>query len=439
MKHTLTVARALLKSAGGAVSLRSALTTLLLAPLAQLPAAADTTETGRFVRADGAGLTRAGAPFRAIGFNQPDLFSSVLLHEAEGRAKSFEAIADASRSGVRFLRFWASGFWPRDMKLYFADKPAYWARMDEVFRHAREKDVMLVPSLFWMSYLWSDLCDEPRSKIADPNSKTYQAMRTYATELVSRYKDDPNVLMWELGNEYFLSADLDASCIPKANGAGAKHLGTRPARTREDSLTTEALVAFRANMTAHLHAIDPNHLVSSGDSGPRPHSRSLRESFPKGVWKEDSLADHRASLRQGQARPLDVVSIHYYGNMDGSFPPDEKPSRVGGLSNQGLELLTEYARAATSAGMPLFVGELGQHAPFITEDPEARFARAAIDLLEKEGGDLIAIWAWHFPPHPKYTVSGSTYPALLKGVSEFNCRHAYGDSAQRPATGQQTR
>ena len=425
MKHTMKTTLTLL-------------TALLLAPLAALQAA-DPTGADRFVRAEGAGLTRAGIPFRAVGFNQPDLVSSFLLNADEGRAKSFEAIDDASRSGVRFLRFWASGFWPRDMKLYFADKPAYWARMDEVFRHARERDVMLVPSLFWMSYLWSDLCDEPRGEIADPNSKTYQAMRTYATELVSRYKDDPNVLMWELGNEYTLSVDLDLSHIPKDSGAGAKHLGTRPARTREDSLTTEALVAFRANMTAHLHAIDPNHLVTSGDSGPRPHSRSLRESFPKGVWKEDSLADHMASLRQSQARPLDVISIHYYGNMDGGFPPDEKPARVGGLSVQGLELLQEYARTATAAGTPFFVGELGQHTPRFSDDPEARFACASIDLLEKEGADLIAIWVWHFLPHPRETLTGSACPSLMKRISQFNRQHAYGDLSQRPATGQQRR
>jgi hypothetical protein len=125
--------------------------------------------------------------------------------------------------------------------------------------------------------------------------------------------------------------------------------------------------------------------------------------------------------------------------MDGSFPPDEKPSRVGGLSDQGLELQREYARTAAAAGMPFFVGELGKHTPYITSDPEARFACAAIDPREKEGGDLITIWARHFPPHPKYIVSGSTYPALLKRVSEFNCQHAYGDTAQHPATCQQPR
>jgi mannan endo-1,4-beta-mannosidase len=418
------------------------ITALLLAPLAALQAA-DPTGADRFVRAEGAGLTRAGIPFRAVGFNQPDLVSSFLLNADEGRAKSFAAIDDASRSGVRFLRFWASGFWPRDMKLYYADKAAYWARMDEIFRHAREKDVMLVPSIFWQHYLWPDLCDEPRGKIADPESKTYQAMRTYATELVTRYKDDPNVLMWELGNEYFLEADLNASDRPKADGAGSKELGTRPVRKVDDSLTTDMLLSFYANMTAHIHAIDPNHLVTSGDRGPRPTSRSLRENFPKQVWEEDSLDDHLANLRNSQPRPLDVMSIHCYGNMDGGYLPDEASTlglkTVGGLSLRGMELMTEFARTANAAGMPLFVGELGQHPPYITEDPEARFACAAIDLLEKEGGDLIAIWAWHFPAHPKYTVTGSTYPALLKRVSEFNRQHAYGALSQRPATGQQRR
>ena len=257
------------------------LAALLIASLGRLYGATTPADADRFVRAEGTALTRAGKPFKAAGFNQPDLFGAILKDDVKGRAKSFAAIDDASRSGVRFLRFWASGFWPNEMKLYLTDKPAYWARMDDLFRHAREKDVMLVPSLFWQHYLWSDLCDEPLNKIADPNSKTYQAMLTYATELVTRYKDDPNVLMWELGNEYFLEADLNASDRPKADGAGAKHLGTRPVRKVDDSLTTEMLLSFYANMTVSIHAADPHHLVTSGDRGPRPTSRSLRESFPK--------------------------------------------------------------------------------------------------------------------------------------------------------------
>jgi len=450
MKHTptRTVARIPRKSAWQAVDrpglnqlrqlspLRLHLTALLLTPLAALHAAdvpaknsdipVTAAEGGRFVHAEGAGLTRSGTPFRAIGFNQPDLFRSLLLDGEAGRKKSFTAIEDAGRSEVRFLRFSASGFWPREMKLYTEDPVAYWQRMDDLSRHAREQGVMLVPSIFWNNYLWPDLCDEPLGAIVGPASRTNAAMRKYAAELVSRYKDDPNVLMWELGNEYFLAADLNAAHHPQAAGAGAAHLGTRPERTQEDSLTSAMLRAFYTDMTSHIRTLAPNHLVTSGDAGPRSTSRSLRESFPKTVWREDSLRDHLAALLDANPAPLDVMSVHYYGNLKGEFPPGAPGESVGGLSTRGLDLLTSMARTANAARMPLFVGELGQHDPRFIEDPDARFACAAIDLLEKEGADLIAIWAWHFPHHPQETVTGSTYPALMKQVRQFNLQHASG-------------
>jgi hypothetical protein len=57
---------------------------------------------------------------------------------------------------------------------------------------------------------------------------------------------------------------------------------------------------------------------------------------------------------------------------------------------------------------------------------------AADRFVRAEGGDLIAIWAWHFPQHPKYSVSGLTYPSLLRRISEFNKKHAYGGPSQHP-------
>jgi hypothetical protein len=65
---------------------------LLLVLTARLTAATETTGAGHFVQAEGSGLTRAGVTFRAVGFNQPDLFSSVLINADEDRAKSFAAI-----------------------------------------------------------------------------------------------------------------------------------------------------------------------------------------------------------------------------------------------------------------------------------------------------------------------------------------------------------
>jgi hypothetical protein len=101
-----------------------------------------------------------------------------------------------------------------------------------------------------------------------------------------------------------------------------------------------------------------------------------------------------------------------------------KPAHVGGLSTRGLELLTAQVRAVSDVGRPLFVGELGQHDPSLRDDPDARFLLAAIDLLEKEGADLIGIWAWHFPQHEQHNVTGSTYPAVMNRIREFNRKYA---------------
>lgn len=78
------------------------LAALLLASVVHLPAA------DLFVRAEGTALTRAGKPFKAAGFNQPDLFGAMLHDDVKGRAKSFAAIDDASRSGVREGYFFIS-------------------------------------------------------------------------------------------------------------------------------------------------------------------------------------------------------------------------------------------------------------------------------------------------------------------------------------------
>lgn len=379
-----------------------------------------------FVQADGPGLVRNGRPFRAVGFSQPDLFSSVLLGGEEGRRKSFDAIRDARRSGVRFLRFWASGFWPRDMKRYFADPAGYWAAMDEVFAFASQQDVMLIPSIFWQTYLWPDLCDEPRRAIADPSSRTYAAMRAYLETLVSRYRDDPNVLLWEIGNEYYLEADLNPKYHAKAMGAGGRNLGTRAERTQDDALTSETLRAFYVDVAAHIRRLDAHHLIAGGDSGPRPTSRSLRASFPRNVFAPDSLRDYVNSMLEACPAPLDVLSIHFYGNPNGTFPPGKPTQRVGGVSTRSPDMLASLARAARSVRTPLMVGELGQMDPDIRDDPKAHFMRSAIDLLEREGASLIGLWVWRFPPQPQWTVAGDRYPKLMRRVRSFNRRYAQG-------------
>jgi len=373
-----------------------------------------------FVTRDGVKLLLDGKEYRAIGANQPDLFTAVLLTGDEGRRKTLDAVLDAEKNKIAFFRFWASGFWPVDMKLYFEDPDAYWKRMDEVFALCRQHNVKLIPSVFWQMFLWSDLCDEPLRAVLDPNSKTYAAMRKYARELVSRYKDDPNVLCWEIGNEYSTHANLNLAEIPDAGGAGAAHLGTRPKRILEDSLTSDMMRQFMKDITAYIKSVDPNHLVTSGDAHPRETSWSLRENFPKHVWVKDTMRQFLSSLMASQPEPLDVMSVHHYGRLE----PDASDPSLADVSMHSREFLTAMVRCIHASRTPVLVGELGCVKPSVREDPQAHYIRAVIDLLEAERASLVAIWAWHFPWQEDNDIRGETHPVLMKRIIEFNEKYA---------------
>ncbi|MCX7817856.1 MAG: DUF4038 domain-containing protein [Kiritimatiellae bacterium] len=400
--------------AGSAAGVASALISVLVGTAGSAPAFEQ-------VSVRGEELIAGGRPYRAIGVNHPPLFSAWLTEADAGLTNSFSALDDAATSGVAFVRFWASGFWPRDMRAYFERPTAYWAAMDAVVERAERLGVRLLPSLFWMSFLWPDLCDEPRGAIAVAGSKTRVAMERYVRELVGRYRGRPVILMWEIGNEYNLEADLDFTSRPRAMGAGAPHLGTRPVRGPQDNLTTAMLSVFLAEMAALVRELDPGRPVTSGHSHPRAQSRALRESYPRPNWTADTLGEHLASFALQHPAPLDVWSVHFYGALAPPARPAEP--RIEGRHPQSIDMLAEYARAARRAGRPLLVGELGLATEAGGAEDRRRFVLAAVDALEREGADLIALWVWHFPQQAHYNLTGRDDPELLATVREFNRRY----------------
>ena len=142
--------------------------------------------------------------------------------------------------------------------------------MDALFQLCRDHNIKLVPSLGVLGK-WNLDCGEFRTAVLDPESKTHEATYRYVREFVSRYADDPTVLMWELGNEHFLFADVDMEGRA-AHGSGIypeNATNVRETYSREDSFTFDMLVEFHKEITAYIKSLDPNHLVTSGDSGPR--------------------------------------------------------------------------------------------------------------------------------------------------------------------------
>ena len=379
-----------------------------------------------FVRAEGTRLTLDSQPYRAVGVNIPHLaqaymgtwhhWKSLYGTQAAMRQSVIDAVVDAERCDMRFVRFFGTPGYPKGTaELYLKDKSEYWRQMDELFALCRQHNLKLVPSLGTL-FTWSSVCGEPRTAILNPQSKTYAAAYGYVREFVTRYKDDPIVLMWELENEAFLHADVDMTGQPAPpkgvfpDGAAAAY---RAACTAEDSLRFDTLVRFYLDMTAFIKGLDANHLVTSGDSGVREESLCRRQTFPKFKWHQDTLSEHLANLVESQPKPLDVFSVHDYGNFSQKKKVDNLPA---------LEYVRDRIRALHAAGRPVFIGELGQMNPAFHDDPEARWTRAALDVFDQEGVALIALWVWHFPWQDKdhNIPSGASQPLLMKRVAEFN-------------------
>lgn len=391
------------------------------------------------IRPSGHKLMLEGKEYRAIGVNMPHLswawsgtwvlidgngaeeVGEVVYHsKAEAKEAIRTGIKEAAASGAEFIRYFASPGFPREIAaLYARDEAAYWKSMDELLALCRAHGLRVVPSLYPAFFGWHLYFGEPGSALADPQSKTYKAVMSYMRQFVTRYKEDPVILMWELSNEILLESDVDK----KGHEAFPPYVyaphTTEYAETwsRADSLTWDMIQRIYKDQTGLIKSLDPTRAVTSGDAYARPECTSRRETFPDFELKPDTFREWLANNLMGQCEPLDVFSIHVYGR-----PGESDPTQPWGLSS--LEQMRSMIQAAHAARMPVFIGELGQEDPSFQDDSEAKWTRAAIDVAEEEGVSLIALWVWHFPWQPDRTLSAETHPKLVERMREFNERYA---------------
>lgn len=176
-----------------------------------------------------------------------------------------------------------------------------------------------------------------------------------------QYKDDPTIMMWELGNE------------PRCKGSGLY--------PPSPDCSVDDLLAWADEISQHINSIDQNHLISVGDEG--------FYCYEDGVdWTED-CTEGVDTVAFAQLPEIDVLSYHLY--------PDHWSKDVA-WSNEWIERHLQDARQIRK---PSVLGEFG------LQDKSMRNPtyKAWTDTIFWQKGSGVLYWML-----AGYEDSGSYYP-----------------------------
>ena len=370
-----------------------------------------TTPTSPVIRVGKAGgVLRAGKPYRAIGINYFSAFSRTLENPNDtSYREGFDVIVQHK---IPFIRFMACPFYPKDWDLYKKDKEAYFARLDGVIKAAEERNLGLIPSLFWWSQCVPDLVGEPGNQWGNPESKTIAFMRQYIKDVVGRYAKSPAIWGWELGNEYSLSADLND---PQNRPPVVVAFGTPEKRTDADDLSHDQIATAAREFAKAVRTVDPDHLITTGHSLPRQSAEHLRNAH---TWEHDTHDDLVKNLIDSTPDPNNLISVHVYPfDIKDRFP--EKTTTYN-------EILSLCMKAAAQSGKALFVGEFGSPDTEKEGGPEEarKQCLAQIAAIEAANVPLSAIWVFDLPQQESFiNISTTNHRAyLLEEIMKANER-----------------
>ncbi len=360
-----------------------------------------------FLQRKGTELVLDEKPLKLISVNKFDLFLR-FLEGGEAKQQAIRAIEEAARHGFMVMRFAGVGFYPSHMRNW-ANEKVYWGAFDQLVQTAKTNGVRLIPVINWNLYLFPDMANEcVQDMLTNPDSRSRQYLWLYTHQLVSRYKDEPAVLFWELTNEMNLLADLEFMSPYGRSDLNPVHEGTAFMRLRRDHFTTEQMIPFLREWAQFIRQIDPNHLIGSGFSAPRSSAQHLRRAAGKGDWTPDSEQEMQTYLRDTHPDPVDLISVHFYRKHDNL--------RFGNSDEDSAKVLDAFMRAAQRIGKPLYIGETGDD---YAERPNTPFLRDVLNRASEHNIPLTLIWDW-MSPGDAYDVNPERTPQVVQMMQETN-------------------
>jgi|GEM_PF-427260 len=271
-----------------------------------------------FVYRSGNKLMLNGSPYKFVGYNAFGMFG------CEGSAWTraqmdtyFAALPPASMT-----RIWAAHLYGTAM-------------IDQAVASAAAHNQKLIMTL-----------NNDTGDCVDDNAKTtswyasgYKTGNylTWVHDAVTKYKDSPAVGMWEVINE-----------------AGQT--------SNKQVLDGTTMKNFYQDVASRIKAIDPNHLVSTGDNGDNNY-----------------IGGATGFKTAGSAAAIDVLSLHDYASDYGA-PGVMSPSYAGLKS------------AADSLSKPIIIGEINDKACSLSKTTRAANVKNSIDTYLANGAAGVAVW-----------------------------------------------
>ena len=299
--------------------------------------------TSPFVTRSGTAFYLNGAPFKFAGFNiyQANSIGNCSYTMGNGSA------LDTALSSIGPMQVFRTWFFQAEATNNGARD---WSAFDHTLAVAKAHNVRVIATL---GNQWGS-CESPTSMYKWDSWYTggYKTQvlptttvpyRNWVAEVVTRYKDDPTIAMWQIMNEAELKIDNTSTCGPSAD-----------------------LYNFASDISSLIKSIDPNHLVSMGTLG----------GSQCGTKGSDYQTLH--SLPN-----IDTCEFHDYGNPTQALP-----------SNFSSDL-----SACNADGKPLFVGEMGMkpNDPGVngTLQGRADLYNAKLSAQFAAGAQGILIWSWN--------------------------------------------
>jgi mannan endo-1,4-beta-mannosidase len=309
------------------------------------------TSSDDFVTRSGTKLSLSGQPYQFTGLN---------IYNANSRDNCWYTLGEVNPEVGPALHRTLARLGPGNevfrawffQSLATTDGVRDWSAFDNTLATARRHGIKIVATLgnqWWHCEGWANAADGYKSeRWYQSGYKTLpgapgmpSSYRRWVGEVVSRYKDDPTILAWQLMNEAEAQTAHDGTC---------------------SSTATATLKAFTADMASFVKQIDPNHLLSLGTIG----------------------------TGQCGGAGDDYKDLHSVPGIDLCEYHDYQPEAMPGDRWNGMAVRLSQCN---ELGKPLFVGELG----IKTSAVGTLLARAALlnaKLAAQFRAGLVGALAW---------------------------------------------